>query len=101
MLGVRGVGLLPVARAAEGPYGPLLAADANGIMLPAGFTSRIVARSGQPVGTTGYSWHAAPDGGATFPATAGGWTYVSNSEVAGGGGGASALHLDATGTVVG
>jgi uncharacterized protein len=34
--------------------GPLLAPDANGIRLPSGFTSRVVARSGQAV--AGYSW---------------------------------------------
>ena len=100
MLGLRFVGLLPHARAAEGPYGPLLAADANGIMLPAGFTSRIVARSGQAVGATGYTWHLAPDGGATFPVVGGGWTYVSNSEVSSGGGGASYLRFDGAGAVV-
>ena len=42
-------------------------ADANGLLLPAGFTSRIVARSGQAVPGTGYTWHSAPDGGACFP----------------------------------
>ena len=47
-----------------GPYGPLLPPDANGIMLPAGFTSRVIARSGEPVGSTGYVWPWFPDGGA-------------------------------------
>ena len=63
-----------------GPYGPLLAADANGIMLPAGFSSRELARGGSTVAGTGYTWHIAPDGGATFRAKGGGWIYVSNSE---------------------
>ena len=58
-------------------------------MLPAGFTSRIVARSGQPV--AGYAWHSAPDGGACF-ADGTGWIYVSNSEI-NPGGGASALRF--------
>ncbi|MFI6029946.1 alkaline phosphatase PhoX [Amycolatopsis magusensis] len=79
------------------PYGPLQAADANGIELPAGFTSRIVARSRQKV--AGYTWHDAPDGGAVF-ADGSGWIYVSNSEVLLGGG-ASALKFDANGTVTG
>jgi secreted PhoX family phosphatase len=81
------------------PYGPLLPADANGIMLPAGFRSRVVARAGQSVGGTSYSWHVYPDGGATFPSADGGYTYVSNSEMVLTGG-ASALRFSATGAVV-
>ena len=77
------------------PYGALQAADANGIRLPAGFTSRVVARSGQQV--AGYTWHRAPDGGAVF-ADGSGWIYVSNSEV-NPSGGASALRFDSSGTV--
>jgi len=80
-------------------YGPLLAADTQGLELPAGFTSRVVARSGRGVGTTGYLWHPAPDGGACF-AHPDGWTYVSNSEVVTGGG-ASALRFDAAARIVG
>jgi secreted PhoX family phosphatase len=77
------------------PYGPLQAANANGILLPAGFTSRVVARSGQQV--AGHPWHNAPDGGAVF-ADGDSWIYVSNSEI-NPGGGASALRFDASGTV--
>src|SRR5262245_44030348 len=51
-----------------GPYGPLLPPDANGIMLPAGFTSRVVARAGEAVGASGYVWPVFPDGGAVFSA---------------------------------
>ncbi len=79
------------------PYGPLQPANANGIQLPAGFTSRVVARSGQQV--AGYTWHNAPDGGAVF-ADGTGWIYVSNSEV-NPGGGASALRFDAGGNITG
>jgi secreted PhoX family phosphatase len=82
-----------------GPYGPLGEPDANGIRLPAGFTSRVVAVSGQPVGRTGYIWHPAPDGGACFPTGDGGWVYVSNSEVPLLGG-AGALKLSASGEIV-
>jgi uncharacterized protein len=85
-----------------GPYGPLGAADANGIQLPAGFTSRLLATTGQPVVGSNHIWHAAPDGGACFPTPTGGWVYVSNSEVSSrGGGGAAALRFDATGALVG
>ena len=88
------------AAAEPGPsrYGPLRAADVNGVRLPDGFTSRVVARTGRPVGASGYLWHPAPDGGACFPVAGGGWTYVSNSEVVPGGG-ASALRFGADGTV--
>ena len=57
----------PAQPDAVGPYGALLAPDANGIMLPPGFTSRVIARGGQPVPGTGYSFPPAPDGQATFP----------------------------------
>ncbi len=63
-------------------YGPLAEApDANGLRLPPGFTSRILARTGEPVSGTRYVWHPAPDGGACFPLADGGWVYASNSEV--------------------
>lgn len=94
--GMRYLGFsLPSAHAADGPYGPLQAADPRGIALPAGFTSRVVATSGQAVPGTSYTWHAAPDGGACFPAAAGGWVYVSNSELGSSAGGAGALRFNA------
>ncbi|MFK4689766.1 secreted PhoX family phosphatase [Streptomyces pristinaespiralis] len=68
------------AQPGPGPYGALGPADANGIQLPAGFTSRVVARSGQRVGSTSYTWHNAPDGGACYNDGTG-WIYVSNSEI--------------------
>ncbi|MBL7500685.1 DUF839 domain-containing protein [Frankia sp. CNm7] len=86
------------AQPGTGPYGALAAADANGVRLPAGFTSRIVARSGQTVAGTGYAWHSAPDGGACFTSGGGGWMYVSNSEVSSGG--ASVLRFNSSGTIV-
>ncbi|GAB3082288.1 alkaline phosphatase PhoX [Micromonospora schwarzwaldensis] len=86
------------AQPGPGPYGELLAADANGLQLPAGFTSRVVARSGQRVAGTSYVWHPAPDGGACFP-TGDGWYYVSNSEVPLVGG-ASAVRFAADGAIV-
>ncbi|MEV0381460.1 alkaline phosphatase PhoX [Nonomuraea sp. NPDC050643] len=93
----QGAALAAPAQNAPGPYGPLQAADANGIHLPAGFTSQVIARSRQAVPGTSYTWHDAPDGGACFSDGAG-WIYVSNSEI-NPGGGASALRFDAGGTV--
>ncbi|ROO58497.1 uncharacterized protein DUF839 [Micromonospora sp. Llam0] len=86
------------AQPGASPYGPLGSPDANGIALPAGFTSRVVARSRQRVGDTSYVWHDAPDGGACFAAGTG-WVYVSNSEISRTGG-ASAIRFDASGDVV-
>jgi secreted PhoX family phosphatase len=86
------------AQPGPGPYGPLLGPDANGIKLPAGFTSRQVARAGEPVGGSGYLWHTFPDGGATFATPDGGWIYVSNSEVPGAGG-AGAVRFAADGSI--
>ena len=74
--------------------------DSNGLRLPPGVTSRIVALSGQePVPGSGYVWHPAPDGGATFPTDDGGWVYVSNSEMDAGQGGVGALRFDARGAL--
>lgn len=81
--------------------GPLQAPDANGIRLPPGFRSRIVARSGHAASTaSSYIWHAAPDGGACFATEDGGWVYVSNSERGNGRGGVGALRFNANGDVI-
>jgi hypothetical protein len=77
--------------------GPLRSPDANGLRLPAGFRSRVVARAGasMPGGATdGYRWHDAPDGGAVFALPDGGWVYVSNSELPERRGGVGALRFD-------
>lgn len=72
-----GAALLPsAARAAQ--LGELQSADSNGLRLPEGFSSRIVAQSLLPVRTDAwelldYSWHIFPDGGATFAQNDGGW----------------------------
>ena len=65
-----------------GPYGPLLPADANGLMLPPGFKSRVLARGGQVMPGRGYVFPAAPDGQATFAMPDGGWVLATNSEIA-------------------
>ena len=82
-----------------GPYGPLQAPDANGLQLPAGFRSRIVAQGNQIVAGTGYTWHALADGGAVVRMT-GGYIYVSNSEVIAGFGGVSAIRFDYRGRIL-
>lgn len=84
----------------ESPYGPLGAANSNGLRLPAGFSSRLLAQSGQLVSGTDYAWHGQPDGAATFAGTAGGWVYACNSELNGNRGGAGAIRFDASGNVV-
>ena len=85
-----------------GPYGPMQSADANGMLLPHGFTSRIIARTGQDLGPRPYDFHVAPDGMGTFKTDDGGFILVSNSESVVGGAGAirfdssfqSAMDLD-------
>jgi secreted PhoX family phosphatase len=96
----QGAALAAPAQLAPSPYGALQPADARGIQLPAGFTSQIVARSSQVVSGTSYTWHNAPDGGACF-ADGTGWRYVSNSEIGSGGGGASMIRFNSSGSVIG
>jgi secreted PhoX family phosphatase len=86
------------AQTGPSPYGSLLSADANGIMLSQGFTSRVIARSTQTVANTGYTWHSAPDGGACY-ADGTGWIYVSNAELGSGAGKVSAIKFDSNANV--
>lgn len=89
------------SRPGAGPYGPLQGPDANGLMLPEGFTSRVVAMHGEPVGPSAYPWHLFPDGGATYATDDGGWIYVSNSEVPEVAlGGCGAVRFGADGSIV-
>ncbi|WP_405605544.1 PhoX family protein [Streptomyces sp. NBC_01410] len=96
---MRGAAYAAPAQPGPGPYGALRTADANGIQLPSGFSSRVIARSGQRVGSTSYTWHNAPDGGACF-ADGSGWIYVSNSEI-NPSGGASAVKFSSAGAITG
>lgn len=92
------------------PYGPLQSPDANGLMLPAGFSSRVIARCGLPVEGTSYPWPIWPDGSGTFATPDGGWILVVNSETPVGAdlplpvdqrlGGASAIRFDRDGMIV-
>ncbi len=88
--------------AATGPYGSLdgIEPDANGVILPEGFTSRVVGIGGETVEGTDHEWHVFPDGAATFDDGQGGWFYACNSEVFSAGlGGVSAVHFDADGKI--
>jgi secreted PhoX family phosphatase len=78
-------------------YGPRRPPDANGVRLPEGFESRIVAVGEKVVPGTDYRWHIASDGMATFPHKGGGFVLVSNSENLIGG--ASAMRIGPDGAV--
>ncbi len=101
------------AKRGKSPYGKIGAPDSNGLRLPDGFTSRVIAEGLKPVAGTGYVWHMFPDGGATYKTGDGGWILVSNSEVPTpidlpidppignpGEGGASAIRFDRDGEIV-
>ncbi|WP_432037378.1 PhoX family protein [Streptomyces cucumeris] len=96
---MRGAAYAAPAQPGPGPYGALGSADANGIQLPSGFSSRVIARSGQKVAGTSHTWHNAPDGGACF-ADGSGWIYVSNSEI-NPGGGVGAVRFGSSGAITG
>ena len=88
------------ARAGASPYGPLLAADVNGVQLPPGFSSRIIARGLATVPGTNYAMGMFPDGQATFRTRDGGWVLTTNHEtLAAVGGGVSAIRFAPDGTV--
>lgn len=84
----------------DGRYGPLRPPDTNGIRLPNGFTSRLLATARQTVPNTDFTWRSSADGGACFTHPSGGWIYVANHERSSGNGGVSALRFDVPGTVI-
>lgn len=89
----------PTARG-EGPYGPLETPNDNGLSLPEGFSSRVIARANEPVAGTAYPWHIFSDGQATFPTDEGGWILVSNSEsLSATGAGSSAIRFSPSGEI--
>ena len=83
----------------ESPFGPLGDPDSLGIRLPAGFTARLLGRSGTTVGTTQFPWVGAPDGAATFATEDGGWLYAANSELLNGDGGVGVIRFTASGAI--
>lgn len=93
---------IPPTGAGASPYGPLGdAPDANGLVLPAGFTSRAVAAAGEVVGSTSYVWPPLPDGAGVLPMADGGWCYACNSNVVafGAAGSVSGLRFASNGDV--
>lgn len=82
-------------------YGPLGEPDANGLRLPAGFSSRVVATSGVAVAGTGFVFPPNPDGAFTFDDGEGGWYFAQNHETDGGQGGVTSIHFDGSGAVIG
>jgi len=81
----------------------LLPPDKNGIRLPYGFKSRVVAiQDSAPCKTSNYQWHKAPDGGAVYEDFSrdnkNGWIYVSNEESKTGGVGV--LKFDSQGAII-
>jgi uncharacterized protein len=78
-------------------YGPRGAPNEHGIRLPEGFRSRLVAKGDETVPGTGYRWHKASDGMATFETDDGGFVLVSNAEDFIGG--ASAIRFRADGEI--
>ncbi len=89
--------------AGTSPYGSIEGRepDENGMILPEGFTSRIVAVAGEPVGDTDFEWHIFPDGAAVFAHDDGGWIHTVNSEVfVPGAAGVSAIRYDADGNII-
>lgn len=71
--------------------------DANNLLIPQGFTSRVIAEANRPVPGTNFMWHTDPDAGATYAAPDGGWVYVSNREFLPGG--VNAIRFDAQGEI--
>ena len=70
------------------PSGTEEGADANGLVLLPGFSSRVIARAGEKVAGTGFDFRGFPDGASTFVdhEIAGGWYLVVNHEIPGAGG---------------
>ena len=61
----------------------------------------MIARSGQLVAGTSYTFLNNPDGAGIVPRSDGGWWLLWNGETANGGGGVAALRFDVSGTLVG
>ncbi len=91
-----------VTQACSTPVDPASGADANGVWLHPGFTSRIIARGGERVPGTDLEYRIFPDGAATFvdPVVFGGWYLTVNHEIPGGAGGVTSIRFAPDGTVI-
>lgn len=74
--------------------------DVNGFLLPPHFASRVIARSGQLIAGTSYTFLNNPDGAGMVSRADGGWWLLWNGESSNGGGGVAALRFDAGGALV-
>ncbi|MDC1476336.1 PhoX family protein [Pelagibacteraceae bacterium] len=75
--------------------------DKNDLMLPDGFTSRIIATTGKISSyNSSYKWHKYPDGGAVFSTKKNGWIYVSNSEVGNKKGGVGVIEFNKNADII-
>lgn len=85
------------------PTGPGDGVDENGVWLLDGFTSRIIARAGEPVVGTSFEYRVFPDGAATFidEEVSGGWYLAVNHEAPGGAGGVTSIRFAPDATIVG
>ena len=81
---------------------PQVGADVNGVLLPPGFSSRVIARGGETIAGTALKYRVFPDGAATFvdPAVAGGWYLTVNHEIPATGG-VTSIRFAPDGRVVG
>lgn len=75
---------------------------ADGLWVPQGWSTKVLARTGEKVGSTNYVWSAAPDGAASFvdPGGVGWWVAINHEASSRSGGGASAIHLSEDGEVI-
>lgn len=81
---------------------PGLQLDENGLLLPPGFRSRVIARSGSRIRPSGLEYRIFPDGAATFAddAVPGGWYLTVNHEIPGGAGGVTSIRFAPDGAIV-
>lgn len=98
-------GAFAAAAAPQGAGLAAMAADTRMVFdllatIPSACSLRVVARSGEALGKSGYTWHGKPDGGACFTTGDGGWIYVSNCESSDNEGGVGALRFSSTGDLL-
>jgi hypothetical protein len=101
-----GAGMLAVAaaftQACTPSNEPQVGADANGVLLPPGFSSRVIARGGEIIAGTALKYRVFPDGAATFAdkEVLGGWYLAVNHEIPATGG-VTSIRFSPDGKVVG